>query len=201
MALQPHPTQDTDPSPDGLTGLSALLDGECSSAEAATLTRRWRQDTGLQRQWDTYHLIGDALRSEDLCRQGHGDRFMTGLRERLAAEPAIVAPAPLPRRAPARARWLRPVSAAAGVMAVAGSVWLLPVRQGVPTGSLAGASLTSTAATPTVATVTPPNNAARARPSGEWNRYLAAHQQFPGTAAVVPVSGYLRPADHDTADH
>jgi sigma-E factor negative regulatory protein RseA len=195
MALQSHARNDlaTTAEPEGL---SALLDGECSGADAAGFSRRWRAEPALQQRWDTYHLIGDALRSEDLCRTGpHTDRFMGSLRERLAAEPVVLAPAPLPRRS-LRGRWMRPVSAAAGVVAVAGSVWLLPVRQGGP-GPLASAP--STVQQPVAATTAAPDR--RGRPATEWNRYLAAHQQFPTGAAVMPVSGYLRPADHDTTEH
>lgn len=123
---------------------------------------------------------------------------MSTLRERLAAEPVVLAPAPLSTRRALRARWMRPVSAAAGVVAVAGSVWLLPVRQGGPVASVASSGTHSAP----IAALAPGNGGdKRARTGGDWNRYLAAHQQFPAAAAVVPVSGYLRPADHDTADH
>lgn len=195
MAQQSHVRTDL-AAADEPEALSALLDGECSGADAAGFTRRWRADPALQQRWDTYHLIGDALRSEDLCRGGRQpDHFMASLREKLAAEPVVLASAPLPRRS-LRGRWMRPVSAAAGVMAVAGSVWLLPVRQGGP-----GPMVANGPATPqpvATATVAPDR---RTRPATEWNRYLAAHQQFPTGATVVPVSGYLRSADHDTTEH
>lgn len=193
MAMDPRAHRDDSQQTD-LEHLSALIDGECSSPEAAAFARRWSAEPALQQHWETYHLIGDALRSDDLCRHGHGGRFMHELRARLAAEPVVLAPAPLQRPATRRLRWMRPVSAAAGVMAVAGSAWLLPVRQ---SGVQDPTPLAS--APPTVPAVAAPKTAPGAtRPVAEWDRYLAAHQQFQAGAAVVPVSGYLRHADHDT---
>lgn len=195
MAMQtPTPRRISDSAAEQ-EGLSALLDGESDVAQAMTFTRRWRTDGQLQRDWDTYHLIGDALRSEDLCRQGSPDRFMTGLRERLAAEPVVLAPTPLPARA-RRNRWMRPMSAAAGVVAVAGSVWLLPVRQGLQNGPALATAPTAQQLSPTAAATAAP--AAATRSGAHWNRYLAAHQQFPSGAGVVPVSGYLRQADYES---
>lgn len=193
MAMDPRAQRD-DSSQTDLEHLSALIDGECSAAEATAFARRWSAESAVQRHWDTYHLIGDALRSDDLCRHPQGTDFMHRLRERLAAEPVVVAPAPLPRPAVRRLRWMRPVSAAAGVMAVAGSVWLLPVRQ----SGVQDAATLASAPSAAPAVVAPKPAAVATRPAAEWDRYLAAHQQFQSGAAVVPVSGYLRHADHDT---
>ena len=192
MAMpQPHPGRDSGPASER-EGLSALLDGECSGHEAAAFARRWRGDVQLQHDWDTYHLIGDALRSEDLCRAGRNDHFMAALRKQLAAEPVVLAPARWSTRVH-RARWMRPVSAAAGVVAVAGSVWLLPVRPSFQNAP----ALVATPAVQRSASTAASGPDARPR-AGEWNRYLAAHQQFPSGAAVVPVSGYLRQAEHES---
>src|SRR5690606_23397441 len=49
-------------------------------------------DTPYGRQvWDTYHLIGDVLRSEELAVQP-SDRFYARISKAIDAEPAIVAP-------------------------------------------------------------------------------------------------------------
>jgi hypothetical protein len=66
----------------------------------------WRDDARARETWHAYHLIGDVLRSEELAHAPARDEaFLAGLRQRLAAEPAILAPAPVrPAAKPARAR-------------------------------------------------------------------------------------------------
>lgn len=121
--------------------LSALADGEADAEDLQGALAAWRSATlraGTCETWHAYHLIGDVMRSEDLARAGRDDAFLAGLRERLADEPVVVAPAPLPLAEPAaavreqqavangraalrrRRAWTAPVAAAAGVMAVAG---------------------------------------------------------------------------------
>lgn len=176
--------------------LSALVDGECDAQEAARFARQWGGDTQLQQRWQTYHLIGDALRSDELARHRSGDAFMLGLRARLAQEPVVLAPVPQSPTA-RKARWLRPVSAAAGVVAVAGSVWLLPMRQ--PIGE--PQTLASRSA-PVVTAVAPAGLVGdRVVRKGGLDPYLSAHQQFQSAAAIAPMSGYLRHADYDATRH
>lgn len=179
---------------------SALIDGECTAVEAAQFTRRWEANEQLQAQWHLHHLIGDTLRSDDLASPRRNDDFMRQLRARLAQEPAIVAPGPLPI-ARQRARWLRPMSAAAGVMAVAGSVWLLPVRQTTPTSQSMALASRPTAVTTMSVTLPTAGVASEQRldrSRQELDRLLSAHQQFQSATAVAPLAGYLRPADYET---
>src|SRR5436305_1579236 len=97
--------------------LSALADGEL--ADPAALCTAWRSRADVRVTWHAYHLIGDVLRSEDLASApGRDAALLARLRERLAAEPAIVAPeGPAPRAAERadEARW--PWRAAAAVAA------------------------------------------------------------------------------------
>lgn len=136
-----HPDPSDRPHP-GET-LSSLVDGECHAGAADEACRGWRSDPALQRTWQTYHLIGDVLRSDELSpSRGADAAFLQGLRDRLAAEPVPLAPAPLPDRAPAplpdRAparRWLAPAAMVAGVMAVGAAVVVLqPATMGPATG-------------------------------------------------------------------
>ncbi|MCA0242419.1 MAG: sigma-E factor negative regulatory protein [Proteobacteria bacterium] len=119
--------------------LSSFVDGECLSAAADETCRRWRDDADCRRQWHAYHLIGDVLRADDLHASRRGDAaFLAALRVRLAAEPVTLAPAPLPK-APQREarharRWLRPVAAAAGVMAVGVTIVALRPEATGPSG-------------------------------------------------------------------
>lgn len=187
--LQPAPRDD-----DTLEHLSALVDGESDAQATARFARAWRDDAQLRQRWQTYHLIGDALRSDELARHQPGDAFMQGLRARLAQEPVVLAPTPMtpPSR---KTRWLRPVSAAAGVVAVAGSVWLLPMRQQGGSPQMLAAQ-----STPVVTAVAPSGlSGDRIVRRAGLDVYLSAHQQFQSAAAIAPMSGYLRHADYDGA--
>lgn len=65
--------------------VSAWVDGEAEM-------RAEELDTPYGRQvWDTYHLIGDVLRSQDLAIRP-SDRFYARLSAALDAEPAVLAP-------------------------------------------------------------------------------------------------------------
>lgn len=141
MSAVPQPTPDP-------TLLSALADGEAQDAETDAVLRAWAGDASVRAEWHAYHLIGDALRSDDLCRvPDHDADFLQRLRVRLVDEPPIVAPLP-PAVSATRvgmlrrlSRWSAPVAVAAGVAAVAGVTVLM--QQRVPAGAgpaLAGAT-------------------------------------------------------------
>jgi len=112
--------------------LSALADGDVRDAsEVERACSGWREDAELRRTWHCYQLIGDVMRSEELARPAARDAaFLAGLRERLAAEPVVLAPEPLPA-APARRRhvWMLPAAAVAGFVLVAGVLVVARVAQ------------------------------------------------------------------------
>lgn len=64
--------------------LSAFVDGEGDLPESLFTTEG-------QRDWDTYHWIGDVLRSNDLARPMSAD-FQQRMQSALAAEPTVLAP-------------------------------------------------------------------------------------------------------------
>lgn len=100
--------------------MSSLADGDADSAVAGCAL--WSADPDARKAWHTYHLIGDALRSDDLAAvRGHDESFLLALRGRLAAEPVALAPMALPALA-TRRRWLAPATMAAGVAVVAGAL-------------------------------------------------------------------------------
>jgi len=77
--------------------LSALVDGELAHAEVGRACDQWRADPDARAAWHSYHLIGDVLRSGDLSSTPEHDRdFLASLRQRLAQEPVVLAPARLP---------------------------------------------------------------------------------------------------------
>lgn len=117
------------PAPSDRMRLSELADGQADAQAVSLISARWREDEALRRQWHVYHLIGDVLRSEDLAASpGHDAAALAMLRDRLAREPVSMALAKERRTAGHRggpSRWLWPVAAAAGLVAVVGSLVML----------------------------------------------------------------------------
>jgi sigma-E factor negative regulatory protein RseA len=182
--------------------LSVLLDGECDASGAERACRAWREDADARATWHAYQLIGDVLRSEDLAHPAARDEaFLDALRQRLAAEPIVLAPAAATRGVPRR-RWFAPAAAAAGVAAVAGV--LVVTRLGAPGADVAGPAL---ALAPGAANVRPTSASApgaEAEPpaivmtdgklirDAQLDRYLAAHKQFGGSSAAAVPGMVLR---------
>lgn len=181
--------------------ISALADGELDAGDCGRALAAWGESgSGARRGWHTYHLIGDVLRSEDLCSApGHDRAFLERLRSRLAEEPAVLGVAvdavQFPGKLPApRRRWAMPMALAAGVMALA-SVLVLKL---VP-GDGAASSAPLLAATPSaVATVAAAGNVPSAAPvletssqgsrivrDAQLDRYLRAHRDY---GAALPGS-------------
>lgn len=131
-------TNSTDGSVAALEQLSALADGELDEAGIGKACQDWRGDARLRSSWHAYHLIGDVLRSDDLAGDPRRDaRLLAALRSRLAEEPVVLAPAPLPRLTAAgsaaassqaagrrRRSWMMSSAVAAGFVAVAGVVFV-----------------------------------------------------------------------------
>jgi sigma-E factor negative regulatory protein RseA len=148
----PPPRPDASSEADGghpYRPLSALADGDAQAAAAACAL--WRDDPEARRYWHTVHLIGDAMRSDELAQWPARDAaFLAALRERLAAEPVPMAPAAAaavaaaaapvaasaaaPRDGPVALRrlmgWRAPAAVAAGFAAVAAV--LVVTRGGLP---------------------------------------------------------------------
>ncbi|WP_347554710.1 RseA family anti-sigma factor [Robbsia sp. KACC 23696] len=74
--------------------LSAAIDGEAPLTTGSTGGPAFASWTTTQKQdWSVYHLIGDALRSDDLAHAHRGGwDFAARFSARLAEEPTIVAP-------------------------------------------------------------------------------------------------------------
>ena len=201
-----------------LERLSELVDGEADPAAAGRLCAAWHDDETLRKAWHAWHLIGDALRSQDLASPAlHDAAFLQALRARLATEPVVLAPqrrgagdAPaVPMAVAARAagrparRWSGPLAVAAGFMAVAGALLVMQSPQtktgpALASGSTA-ADVSNVAALPALAAdaATEPqivNAGDRLIRDARLDRYLAAHKQFGGSSALGVPSGFLRSA-------
>jgi sigma-E factor negative regulatory protein RseA len=179
--------------------LSALMDGEGSDAELAC--KAWREDADLRADWHAYHLIGEAMRSNDIrCAPLHDARFLDGLRECLGKEPVILAPVTpaAPRRGDRRRTWAAPAAVAAGFFAVAGV--LVVMRTAGPAGATpdASAQLASEPRVPVAQAVAASagmaGNDSRLIRNAELDRYLAAHRQYGSTSALAVPGGTVRNA-------
>ena len=101
--------------------VSALLDGELSTPQVSGLLDTLERDADLSGVWERYHLIGGALRSEGVARAYRG--IAAGVRERIATEPTVLAPAARPRQRPEHARPSR-LAPFAGVALAASAAFL-----------------------------------------------------------------------------
>ena len=191
--------------------LSALADGEIDAAAARAACGAWKTDSELRRTWHAWHLIGDVLRSDDLASSAVRDqRFLVALRERLASEPVVIAPEPLPA-APARARrlggrWMLPSAVAAGFALVVGTFVVLGPAGGPPPAAPTLARVAPPAAEAPVVQASLNEPALAVQPVAatgrmirdpRLERYLAAHKQFAGTSALGVPSTFLRSATVD----
>ncbi len=73
--------------------ISTLLDGELDREEAIATIRHLGADAQRRATWDSYHLIGDVLRGEDLGEMARRRKSTEVLFAKLAAEPTVIAPA------------------------------------------------------------------------------------------------------------
>jgi sigma-E factor negative regulatory protein RseA len=150
--------------------LSAWMDSELGNEQARSLLPQLKRDAGLRRDWDCYHLVGDALRGVD------GPDLCAKICARLDAEPTVLAPR---RRDTSKKLRRYALSAAASVAAVAFVGWtaLSGVQQDQPqTAAIAVAAVKPVAV-----------------PAGEGAKdYLLAHQRYSPSSAMQGVAPYVR---------
>jgi sigma-E factor negative regulatory protein RseA len=188
--------------------MSALADGQLDGEDLAAALHASRHDDSAVACWDTYHLIGDALRSPSQGARGADAAFLSRLNQRLAQEVPPGAPSrpaaqpvvhdmPLvlpPHRSQAsndgEFRW-KLVAGFASLAAVSAIAWN-------------AAGLLSPAAAPQLAQAPSPQQVVVASPQGPMVRdarleeLLAAHKQLGGTSALQEPSGFLRNATFET---
>lgn len=199
--------------------VSALVDGHLRDGEFADVVGRLGVDPELRATWQTYHLVGDVLRSGGHAACSDTSAFLSRFQSRLATEPPVplrapVAAEPPPARLRVEAanepvfRW-KLVAGAASLAAAAAIGWNWV---GVADSRAAGAQLALQQAAPAVvATAEAPKAAAPSLAAsrvmiGNGNpqvmlrdprldQLLEAHQQA-GGASQMP-SGFLRNATFD----
>ena len=155
--------------------LSAMIDGELEGDIHAHLGRL-RTDTELRAAWDTYHLIGDALR-------GHATpEIAPRVISRLRDEPTVLAPRRVRYSAARAGRY--GMYAAASLAAVAVVVWTAfpEWRSESPLAGNAVATRTEIAVESPVVNL----------PSSEVENYLLAHQPYSYASAMQGIAPYVR---------
>lgn len=194
--------------------LSALMDGELNVSAVAGACRAWRDDPQLRSQWHAYHLIGDVMRSEDLAADPqHDASFLAVLRQRLAEEPVVLAPASVAVQtapdAPVRSQrsWMAPAAVAAGFAVVVGTLVVTQMADGLSSREPGSDVVAAQASSPLQAVSLSDKAASAAEaPNGldgqlvrdaRLDEYLAAHKKFGGSSLPGGPSGFLRNASVD----
>jgi sigma-E factor negative regulatory protein RseA len=148
--------------------------------------------------WSDYHLIGDALRSDDLAESpARSSAFMASFSARFEAEAHVLAPAAVQKPRSGLLR-RRVVPAFAVAAAAATLTWIVvPQLQGVDSrsgaqvASVSGDNVQRVAMAPVpVANTRSPVTEANIIRDADLDQYLEAHQQFsqqPAMPAAMPL--------------
>lgn len=188
--------------------ISALADGQLASEDVARALAACKADAQALDSWNTYHLIGDVLRSPELTPHAADAAFVARLRVSLSQEPVPIAAPTLPEahRVP-----VGPVGRAAGEAANDASFsWKLvagfaSVAAVAAIAWNAGAGLLSPAAAPQLARAEPAaqqvlvvSEQGTMLRDARMQELLAAHRQLGGTSALQMPSGFLRNATFES---
>jgi sigma-E factor negative regulatory protein RseA len=190
--------------------VSALVDGELSSAELDALLLDKNGALGWDADWKAFHLIGEVLRgSEPVVPSRLPSDFAAKVMQRLQEE-AVLRPVPTEvvvhlRGAPANDavfRW-KLVAGLASLAAVAAVGWALV---GTVTPSSSGPQL-ALASPPAAQGVAPQASQAivvqtsqgQVLRDARLEELLAEHRQFGGMSALQMPAGFLRNATYDAA--
>jgi len=187
--------------------VSALMDGALDGDALARALDVLAEDDSADGTWDTYHLVGQAMRFEGESLQAHDPAFVSRLREKLAKEtPELIVASPLPIRAEgqfglkksaANDPWWRRVAglasvAVVGVLAWQGMGWMGASRPAETT--LAQQSVASAQMDAPQALVTADGAASVMIRDPQLDALLAAHRQVGGANALQMPTGFLRNA-------
>jgi sigma-E factor negative regulatory protein RseA len=190
--------------------VSAFVDGELFGEEHLNLDKFLSGLDGEDRAaWARYHLIGDALRSDDLAvSAATSSAFMSGLAARLENEPHMLAPAAIPVARRLLALRRRVVPAFAVAAAAATLTWIVvPQLQGVPGGPAAQIASLQTRgdavqrvamASVPLATAQPIAQDANIIRDASLDQYLEAHQQFAQQPVMTGSMPVIRAASVST---
>jgi len=157
--------------------ISALMDGELDAHQTDQQLARLKQDAQVRECWDTFHLIGDAMRGE----RGASSSLAARVSERLAQEPTVLAPQ---RRQSLKRTTAYALSAAASLSAVALVGWVA-INGMVDPQPAPQVVARKTAPAPAPQPTNHPSE-------GQMNEYLLAHQGFSPSTALQGLAPYIR---------
>ena len=192
--------------------VSALVDGQCRAEEWLRAVDHLENVPDARAAWDTYHLMGEAMRSAATPLRAHDPAFLQRLRHELASNTSkMIAQDDLLTRAKAPSRhqplgandahWRRVVGLASivfvGVMAWQGYAWVAGGSAADAAPQIAQISALPAPGAQRVASVAA-SGEALAQPvmirDPQLDALLAAHRQFGGATALQTPSGFLRNA-------
>lgn len=167
--------------------ISELVDGELQESNAATVLAALREPGNARDAWQTYHLIGDAMRDTPVLSAG----FSARVAQRLAAEPVVLAPpaTAAPRAAAATRAW--GLRVAASVAAAGFVAW---VAFGPRPASEAVAPVAQAPQAPVTAQAEP----AHVPPPAAAPDYLLAHQRYSPGISLPGMAQYARTVSVET---
>jgi sigma-E factor negative regulatory protein RseA len=191
--------------------LSAFVDGELLDGEHPNtiLAALGREDCAT---WSCYHLIGDALRSDDLAvSPATSSAFLNGFAARFESEAHVLAPVSVPATRRLLALRRRVIPAFAVAAAAATLTWIvMPQLSGVGTGVTQVASVTphgdsvqrvAMASMPAATTAQANVSDGNIIRDASLDQYLEAHQQFGLQPVVSGSMPLLRAASLTTQGH
>ena len=174
--------------------LSAFVDGEGLDAPVSFDEVLTEFDLVDRTTWSAYHLIGDALRSDDLAvHPAKSQAFLAGFAARLDAEPHFIAPVRADARRSASLLRRRAAPALAVAAAAAMLTWIVMPQWhgGASQGTLQTAAMRSRAdGMQSVAMNVPGGQEGNIIRDAQLDQYLEAHQQFaqqPMSVASMPL--------------
>lgn len=163
------------------SNLSAFLDDELDGSQQATVLSAICRDEGLRRAWDSYHLIGDALRHAPALDRRLASRVMQSLDH----EPALAAPRT--RRGEHRLRAAMALAAtAAGVAVVA---W---IALGMQTSMQSRQVVAQAQSKPAPVVPAAANN--------RLQEYMVAHQTYSPANRILGGTAYVRTVSAPAAE-
>jgi len=192
--------------------VSALVDGQCQGEEWLRAVDHLENVPDARAYWDTYHLVGESMRSAATPLRAHDPEFLQRLRHKLASDTSqLIAPDDLLTGAKTPnhhqplvandAHWRRVVGLASivfvGGMAWQGYAWVASGSATDAAPQIAQISAMPAPGAQRVASVAA-SAEALAQPvmirDPQLDALLAAHRQFGGATALQTPSGFLRNA-------
>jgi sigma-E factor negative regulatory protein RseA len=180
--------------------ISALADGQLQGQAFARGVELATSDPVARQAWQTYHLIGDVLRSGELAAGTTSPVFVERLQARLRLEKPLSAPEPAQA---VEIRYVRPqaandssfrwklVAGFASVAAIGAIAWSLA---GVAPGKSDSGELAKSSGNATVLTAGERGLMIR---DPQLDELLAAHRQLGGASALQMSGGFVRNAAFD----